>query len=75
MAVKTITIDVEAYNRLSAVKNKGESFSRVIKREVRRPRELEEFLRRMDEWPLSEKAVEAVEEHVRFRHRPSNRRR
>jgi predicted CopG family antitoxin len=38
MAVKTITIDMEAYEALSRQKKKGDSFSRVIKEHFGRRR-------------------------------------
>jgi predicted CopG family antitoxin len=73
MAVKTITIDLEAYERLKSVQAKGESFSRVIKRVIQEPFDLEDFLRKAAQSPMSPEAIEAVEEHIRFRHKPSHR--
>lgn len=37
MAFKTITIDVEAYNRLKELKEPGDSFTDVLMRELRQP--------------------------------------
>ena len=64
MAVKTITIDMEAYELLSRHKQGGLSFSEVIKKHfgpqptVRRFRELMRSAR------LSEATLEAVEHQV-----------
>jgi predicted CopG family antitoxin len=73
MATKSITIDLEAYERLKAHKRETESFSQVIKRLVSPPFDLDEYFRQIEADPMSQEAVEAVEEHIRFRHIPSER--
>ena len=75
MATKTITLDLEAYERLKAVQQDNESFSQTIKRTIQTPIDVETYSRRLREFSLSEKATEAIEEHVRNRHRPSERKR
>lgn len=75
MATKTITIDVEAYRRLTAVRHGGESFSQAIKRVVREPLDCSAYRRKLRAHRLSDEAVEAIEAHVRDRHRPSARKR
>jgi predicted CopG family antitoxin len=69
MATKTISIDVQAYERLAKAKREGESFSEVIKRIVPRPVDLDAWFREMDANPLSRRTVRAVEEVVRRRSR------
>ena len=72
MATKTITIDIEAYERLAQVRRENESFSQIIKRVVRSPLDVDGFLARLESLSMSPKAAAAVEEHLRRRHRPSH---
>ncbi len=75
MATKTISIDMEAYDRLKAVQKEAESFSQVIKRVVRKPPDVEGFVRRIGKRPISDEAISAIEAHVQRRRHPSRRRR
>ena len=73
MATKTISLDLEAYERLKAVQGNGESFSQTIKRTVQAPLDVEAYRRRLREVSMSREAIDAVEEQVRNRHKPSER--
>ena len=75
MATKTISIDMEAYDRLKAVQRETESFSQVIKRVVKKPIDVPQFLKEIREHPISEEAATAIESQIRRRRRPSARRR
>lgn len=73
MATKTISIDLEAYERLRNVRQDNESFSQTIKRVVKPPFDYEAFRRTLDRVSLSDSAAEAIEEQIKSRRRPSNR--
>jgi predicted CopG family antitoxin len=75
MATKTISIDLEAYERLRAIRRENESFSQAIKRVVKPPFDVKAYLKRIRECPLSDEAAVAIEEHVEQRHKPSQRER
>jgi predicted CopG family antitoxin len=71
MAVKTITIDLEAYDLLARRKKTGQSFSQVVKthfRSVPTGRDLAEALDRLALAPGTINAIEA-ELRERRRHR------
>jgi predicted CopG family antitoxin len=68
MAVKTITIDLEAYERLAARKKEGQSFSQVIKELVPAKRSTgRDLLAAIREATFSEEFVAAMDETVSVR--------
>ena len=67
MAVKTITIDIEAYGLLARHKREGESFSHVIKAHFGPQPTAGRFLARVRTICLSAPAIEAMERQVRAR--------
>ena len=68
MAVKTITIDLEAYELLAREKKEAESFSQVIKR-VLKPRHMSaaDLLKSAETIALAEGTLDRIEEVVRGR--------
>jgi predicted CopG family antitoxin len=73
MATKTISIDVEAYERLKSVQKPEESFSQVIKRVIRPPIDVGAWLDLLRRHPISKAAGDAIEEQVRRRRQPAKR--
>ena len=67
MAVKTITIDMSAYELLSAEKRGEESFSKVIKRRLRPARTARSLLEALPRCLLSDETLEQTETIVRSR--------
>ena len=61
MAVKTITIDVEAYELLARQKRPGQSFSQVIKKTFGATRTGAELLKAASATRLSDEVLDAVD--------------
>ncbi|HEX5110744.1 MAG TPA: antitoxin VapB family protein [Vicinamibacterales bacterium] len=69
MAVKTITIDVEAYGLLAAHKTAGQSFSQVIKAHFGRQPTAGRFRDLVRTVRVGSDALDAMERQVRDRRR------
>jgi predicted CopG family antitoxin len=67
MAVKTITVDLEAYDALSRRKKKGQSFSQVIKEHFAKSCTGRELDRWLEEVSVSEELLSALDEQVQER--------
>lgn len=67
MAVKTITIDLEAYEALSRRKRAGQSFSQVIKEHFGTARTAAELLSLVRSWRPDRDTLDAVERQIRAR--------
>src|SRR3972149_2588712 len=67
VATKTISIDSEAYERLRSVRQENESFSQTIKRVVKPPFDYAAFRKKVENFSLSDKAVEAIEQPIEDR--------
>ena len=67
MAVKTITIDMEAYETLARHKKKGDSFSRVIKEHFGRRRTGQGLRALLGELRMAEDTVGHLDRIVRGR--------
>lgn len=67
MAVKTITIDMEAYGLLSSQKAAGQSFSQVIKAHFKPQPTAGRFLALLRKSRLSLEALDAMDRQVQAR--------
>ena len=67
MAVKTITIDLEAYEILSRHKRSGQSFSQVIKTMLGHRMTGKDLLQAAARTTLTEKTIDAIDAQVRRR--------
>jgi len=73
MAVKTITIDVEAYDALARQKKPGQSFSQVIKAHFGPRKTAGSFRRALREAAVSSATLDSVDTIVKSRTRHAAR--
>jgi predicted CopG family antitoxin len=66
MAVKTVTLDLEAYDLLAKAKRAGESFSDVVKRRFRPGADPLEVLRAVRKLKFTDADIEATERAVQW---------
>lgn len=69
MAVKTITIDLEAYEALARRKRPGQSFSQVIKQHFASGSTGRDILAAVKQFKLSEDTLDAMAAQIRMRRR------
>lgn len=69
MAVKTITIDMEAYDLLARQKRPGQSFSQVIKARFGGTKTGADLLRALDRARLSPATLDSVDRMIARRRR------
>jgi predicted CopG family antitoxin len=67
MAVKTITLDLEAYDLLARRKRAGQSFSQVVKEHFGRTKTGRDLLEALPQVALSPEALDAVEGQIERR--------
>lgn len=67
MAVKTITLDLEAYELLRRRKRGKQSFSQVVKEHFGPRQTIREFRRALGEVSLSEEALDAIDREIEER--------
>jgi len=73
MAVKTITIDLEAYAALAREKRPGQSFSQVIKAHFGPRKSVAAFRQALDGAAVSDHTLNGIEAVVRSRRKSSPR--
>jgi predicted CopG family antitoxin len=69
MAVKTITIDMNAYELLARHKRPGQSFSKVIQEHFGRRKTAAALLHALPSLTLKDETLDQIEAHVKERHR------